>query len=160
MPDGRATPKAAGKGLAAWQADLALRLLLDDPALPVPVSVLARSCGLSRSHFIRAFKVSMGLPPHHWLMRHRIDRARAMLARSTESIAAIAVGCGFADQSHLTRVFRALVGASPAAWRRQRRADIAGVRSRHAREDEAGDRAPPWADPPLPTRWSDRSGRA
>jgi transcriptional regulator GlxA family with amidase domain len=125
MPDCGPTPRATGRGLAEWQADLALRLLREDSAGDIPVVALARSCGLSRSHFIRAFKISMGLPPHHWLMRHRIERARELLARTNESIAEIAISCGFADQSHLTRVFRALVGVSPAAWRRQRRAGLA-----------------------------------
>ena len=125
MLDSRPMPKAIGRGLADWQAELVLRLLRNDPAGDVPVATLARSCGLSRSYFIRAFKVSMGLPPHHWLMHHRVERAQEMLARTNESIAAIAISCGFADQSHLTRVFRALAGASPAAWRRQRRAGLA-----------------------------------
>lgn len=121
MPDTCLMPKASGKGLAGWQAELALQLLLSDTSCGFSVAALARRCGLSRSYFIRAFKVSMGLPPHHWLMRRRIERAQDMLVRTNESIAEIAVSCGFADQSHLTRVFRALVGASPAAWRRQRR---------------------------------------
>lgn len=124
MHDGRPMQKVSGKGLAPWQAELALRLLLDNSCGDFPVTALASRCGLSRSYFIRAFKVSMGLPPHHWLMRNRIDRAQAMLERTGDSIAAIALGCGFSDQSHLTRVFHAVVGTSPAAWRRRRRAQV------------------------------------
>jgi len=112
------------RGLAPWQADLASRLLLRDLCVDLPVNRLARRCGLSRCYFARAFKVSMGLPPHRWLMRHRIERAQEMLERTSDSIAAIALSCGFADQSHLTRVFHAISGTSPAAWRRQRRATI------------------------------------
>ena len=115
-------PKPVARGLAAWQLNLTLQLLLGDLASDFPLALLASQCGLSRSHFSKAFKISMGLPPHRWLMRHRIARAQAALARSDESIAEIAVSCGFADQSHLTRVFHAVVGASPAAWRRRRRA--------------------------------------
>jgi transcriptional regulator GlxA family with amidase domain len=124
MHDSRPMPKASGRGLAPWQADLALRLLLDNSCRDFPVAALATRCGLSRSYFIRAFKVSMGLPPHHWLMQHRVERARNMLARTNEGIGAIALSCGFADQSHLTRVFHTVVGTSPAAWRRRRRADV------------------------------------
>lgn len=127
MPDSRPRSKTTGRGLASWQADLALRLLLDTSSADFPVAALARRCGLSRSYFIRAFKVSMGLPPHHWLMHRRIEQAREMLIRTNENIAEIAISCGFADQSHLTRVFHAVVGASPAAWRRQRRAGLASV---------------------------------
>jgi len=125
MPGSRERPKSVGRGLAPWQCDLSLRLLLGDLSSDCPVAALASHCGLSRSHFARAFKVSMGVPPHRWLMNHRIRRAGDMLEWTTESIADIALSCGFADQSHLTRVFHAAVGDSPAAWRRRRRAGVA-----------------------------------
>lgn len=124
MPASHAAPKPSGRGLAGWQLALAARHLRSDRAGDVPVAEIASLCGLSRSHFTRAFKVSTGLPPHHWLMRHRIERARDLLERTDESIAAIALACGFADQSHLTRVFHAIVGTSPAAWRRRRKAGV------------------------------------
>jgi AraC family transcriptional regulator len=124
MPASHEAPKAVGTGLAGWQRDLAVRLLLSDLSGDFPVAELAGHCGLSRSYFGRAFKVSMGLPPHRWLMRYRVQRAQEMLERTTESIVAIAASCGFADQSHLTRVFHAIVGASPAAWRRRRKAGV------------------------------------
>jgi len=124
MPASHAAPKAMGGGLAGWQRDRAVQRLLSERSGDCPVAELARLCGLSRSHFTRAFKASMGLPPHHWLMRHRIQRAQDMLERTGDSIAAIALACGFADQSHLTRVFHAIVGTSPAAWRRRRKAGV------------------------------------
>ncbi len=116
-------PKAIGRGLAGWQLDLAVRLLVSDLSSDFPVAQLASRCGLSRSHFARAFKTSTGQPPHRWLMNHRIQCAREMLERTNDRIVAIALSCGFADQSHLTRVFHAIVGTTPAAWRRQRKAD-------------------------------------
>jgi AraC family transcriptional regulator len=105
--------------------DLTFTLVLNDLTADIPVAELANRCGLSRSHFARAFKASMGVPPHRWLMRHRIERCQELLASSNESIAEIALHCGFADQSHLTRVFHAVTGLSPAAWRRQRKAGVA-----------------------------------
>lgn len=127
MARNQAVVKIAGGGLAPWQVDLALRMLLRDLCADFTVESLARLCGLSRSYFSRAFKVSLGLPPHRWLMRCRIQRARDMLERTDDGIAAIALGCGFADQSHFTRIFRATTGSSPAAWRRLRRAGIAAI---------------------------------
>lgn len=124
MRDCHWRPKPVARGLATWQLNLALQLLLGDLGSDFPLALLASQCGLSRSHFSRAFKNSMGLPPHRWLMRHRVARAQAALVRTNENIAEIAISCGFADQSHLTRVFHAVVGASPAAWRRRRRAGV------------------------------------
>lgn len=127
MPMCSAVPNAVGGGLAGWQRDLAVRHLIANLAHDFPVQQLAMACGLSRSHFTRAFKISTGLPPHHWLMHHRVSRAQQMLAGAKDSIAEIALSCGFSDQSHLTRVFRAQVGASPGAWRRHRQAEINGA---------------------------------
>ena len=124
MARGKSGQKLAGGGLAPWQIDLVLRLLLRDLGADTSVAELAEQCGLSRSHFAKAFKVSLGTPPHHWLVRQRVHLAGEMLERTNERISAIALNCGFSDQSHLTRSFRAMVGSSPAAWRRQRKAGI------------------------------------
>ena len=125
MAYGREMRKVTGGGLAPWQVELASRLLLGDLGDNHPVSELANRCGLSRSHFAKAFKASMGIPPHRWLLRQRVHRAAEMLEWTNESISVIAASCGFADQSHLTRIFHAMVGSSPADWRRRRRAGLA-----------------------------------
>jgi AraC family transcriptional regulator len=117
--------KAPARGLAPWQVKLTLRRLLQDLCATRPVEELASLCGLSRSYFTRAFRISMGAPPHRWLVRQRLRRAGELLERTDEEISAIALSCGFADQSHLTRMFHAATGLSPAAWRRQRKAGIA-----------------------------------
>ena len=123
---------ATGGGLAPWQRELCVRLLVQDLCADVRVGELARQSGLSRSYFAKAFKVSMGLPPHRWRMRHRIACAQEKLERTDASISAIALACGFSDQSHFTRIFRGTVGASPAAWRRQRKAGVAPASLRPA----------------------------
>ena len=126
MSGSRALAKTIRRGgLAHWQVELALRLLLNDSAPGHSLKHIAAHCGLSRSHFEKAFKVSLGTPPHRWLVRQRIQRAGEKLERTNDSVSSIASSCGFADQSHLTRVFGAIVGSSPAAWRRQRKASVA-----------------------------------
>ena len=117
--------KVSPGGLAPWQVELTLRHVLRDLCADFSVAELARRCGLSRSYFTRAFRISMGTPPHRWLLRQRVRRAGEMLEQTDECICTIALLCGFADQSHLTRLFHAHVGESPAAWRRLRRAGMA-----------------------------------
>lgn len=80
---------------------------------------VARECGLSVSHFARAFKQSFRMPPHRWLTHRRVDRARDLLANSREPLADIAIQCGFADQSALNRSFKRIHGSTPGAWRRR-----------------------------------------
>jgi AraC family transcriptional regulator len=93
--------------------------LLDDLAGDTNLSDLAALCGRSRSHFIRAFKQSTGMPPHRWLLVQRVNRAKELLRATNTPIVEIALTCGFSDQSHLTRVFSKTFRISPGAWRRQ-----------------------------------------
>ena len=44
-------------GLARWQIELALRLLLSDSSSSQSIKQIAAHCGLSRSYFEKAFKV-------------------------------------------------------------------------------------------------------
>lgn len=125
MAGTRELRKVVSGGLASWQVALAQRLLLNDLRADQSVQQIAAHCGLSRSYFEKAFKASLGTPPHQWLVQHRIRRAAKMLEQTDGSISAIAISCGFTDQSHFTRVFRTMVGFSPAAWRRQRKAGLA-----------------------------------
>jgi AraC family transcriptional regulator len=112
-----AAPK--GRMLTPLQEHRVTSRLLDDLAGDTSLSELAALCGLSRSYFVRAFKQITGMPPHRWLLMHRVKHAKDLLRGTTLPIADIAVACGFADQSHLTRVFSKAFGISPAAWRRQ-----------------------------------------
>jgi AraC-like DNA-binding protein len=105
-------------GLAPWQEMRAKNLLC--AALPRDISLrdVARECGLSLSHFSRAFRKTTGLAPYAWRLRRRIDAAKNLLQGGTMSLAEIGLACGFADQSHFTKIFSRHVGASPGAWRR------------------------------------------
>jgi len=105
--------------LAAWQIRRATGLMIDNLAEDMSLTAPAEACGLSLSYFARAFKQTMGMPPHRWLMQQRVLRAKTMLRETDFRLADIALACGFADQSHFTRVFSAVVGVPPAAWRKQ-----------------------------------------
>ncbi len=80
------------------------------------VTELADLCGLSPTHFSRAFKQATGFSPHRWMQIRRIERAKALLLGRKASLAEIALSCGFADQSHFTRSFGREVGQPPRRW--------------------------------------------
>jgi len=105
-------------GLAPWQVKRAKEIFCAKLDGTVSLKDVARECGLSLSYFSRAFRRSVGVPPHTWLLRHRIEVAKEKLRDRRLSVSQVALACGFADQSHLTRVFSHMVGLSPAAWRR------------------------------------------
>ena len=106
-------------GLAAWQVRCATELMIERLGEDMSLSEPAAACGLSPSYFARAFRKSVGTPPHRWLLLQRVLRAKSLLRDPDFSLTDIAAACGFADQSHFTRVFTSIVGASPGAWRKQ-----------------------------------------
>ena len=78
---------------------------------------IAASVGMSPYHFARAFKQATGLPPHQYLIKRRIDKAKHLLADRNLAIAEIAYRVGFASQSHFTTLFRKHTGTTPKAYR-------------------------------------------
>lgn len=109
---GGLSPIHERRAKARLTADLQADTRLDD---------LARECGLSKRHFLRAFKTSTGEPPHRWLLGRRIDRAKELLVGSALELSEIANLCGFSDQSHFNRMFRRMTGETPGGWRRAHR---------------------------------------
>ena len=99
--------------LAPWQAQRAIQLLTKATSTECPVARLAEACGLSRSHFAHAFRATTGVPPHKWLLLHRIRLACEMMEQTDQCLAEIAQNCGFADQSHFSRRFRLGDGQQP-----------------------------------------------
>src|SRR6202023_2597986 len=78
---------------------------------------LAQSVGLSTAHFARMFRKSTGETPHQFVMRQRLERAKAMLRAPGARILDVAVACGFRTQQHFAQVFRDVWGASPTEYR-------------------------------------------
>ena len=84
----------------------------------IALEVVAQEVGMSRYHFSRVFKESMGLSPINYIVRQRIERAKKLLAETDLPIADIALQAGFSGQSHFTTFFRKLVGLTPRSFRR------------------------------------------
>ena len=82
---------------------------------------LAGIAGLSTSYFSRAFKQSIGMPPHRYVMLRRLAAAAEMIRRTSKSLAEVAIEVGFSDQSHFTRIFTQMTGETPGALRRRYR---------------------------------------
>lgn len=114
MPNAR----LAKGGLAPWQAKRAKEMLSNNLDLHLDLKALARECGLSVGHFTHAFRGTTGMAPHQWRIKRRIEVAKELMFDNRESLAEIAVTCGFTDQSHFTRTFTREVGTSPGQWRR------------------------------------------
>ena len=77
----------------------------------------ARLCGMSGYHFIRRFKECTGLPPHLYLTRIRLEKAKLLLLTTHLSVSEIAFSTGYDDPFYFSRLFKKYVGASPSDFK-------------------------------------------
>lgn len=113
-PNGSST-----RGLSRAQLERAMEFIHGTPYADITLQAMAQAAGLSSFHFCRMFKASTGLSPHQYVLRRRIGVGTEMLLAKNESISAIALELGFADQSHFTMHFKRVHGVGPAGYRRQ-----------------------------------------
>jgi len=106
---GRLTASQKSRVLEVVQQRLAEDISLDD---------LAAAAGVSRFHFLRLFKNTLGITPHRYLMDQRLAAARKVLEDTDQGLAEVAANTGFSSQSHLCTVMRRRLGVTPRQWRR------------------------------------------
>jgi AraC-like DNA-binding protein len=99
----------------------------------IALEVLAEIAQLSVHHFARAFRQTLGIPPHSYMVQRRVEHAHRLLRNTDLPLSEIAMVAGFTDQSHLARHFRTITGVSPSLARHRFRTgpDILPHRSAH-----------------------------
>lgn len=91
---------------------------------PLKRDDVAREVGMSPSHFSKIMTERLGRSFTELLNQYRINRAKYLIINTSYNLTAIALECGFFDQSHLNRTFRKATGLSPGTYRKKRlRAD-------------------------------------
>jgi AraC family transcriptional regulator len=83
----------------------------------VTLAQVAAAAGVHPVYLAREFRRVHGCTIGEYIRRLRVERARRQLRASDESLAAIAAGAGFSDQSHFSRTFKRLSGMTPASFR-------------------------------------------
>lgn len=86
-------------------------------AEPLSLDILASLCSLSEYHFARMFQSSFGLPPHRYVLARRMALACHLLRHTRQSLAQVAMTCGFASASHFSNRFRQALGDTPSRYR-------------------------------------------
>ena len=84
---------------------------------PISLDDLANVAGVSRFHFHRQFRKSVGVTPHEYVLRARIERAKGLLTASDLTVGEVSGAVGFADQSHFSNIFRKLTAMTPRSFR-------------------------------------------
>ncbi|MBK1837218.1 helix-turn-helix transcriptional regulator [Azospirillum sp. YIM B02556] len=111
--------------LAAWQVRRVTAHVDAHLAGSIRNRDLAAAAKLSCGYFCQAFKDSFGCPPHAYIMRRRVQRAKELLETTDTPLSEIALDCGFSDQSHFSRIFRRVTGEVLRLWRHRHRIDEA-----------------------------------
>jgi AraC family transcriptional regulator len=104
--------------LAGWQIARVRAFIEENLHSNIDTKNLSAVARRSPAHFSRSFKRAFGEPPHAYVIKRRLERARHLMVTTSESLSQIALSAGFSDQSHLCRLFQQAFGQSPSTWRR------------------------------------------
>jgi AraC family transcriptional regulator len=118
---GVAKPKSLsprGK-LNAFQLRAVLECIASQLDHDVSLLTLARHAHISPFHFARLFRATVGVSPHQFVLRLRLERAVGFMKAGKMTLAQIAVECGFHDQPHFTRAFQRVFRITPAMYLRR-----------------------------------------
>jgi AraC family transcriptional regulator len=116
-----ATPRVQQRtrgGLAAWQQRIVTAYVEEHLAEQISLATLAQLARLSPFYFCRAFKQSLGIPPHRYHTSRRIERAKVLLARPGASVTEVGMEIGFSETSSFTAAFRKATGLTPRSFQR------------------------------------------
>ena len=113
--------KPPGSAMPGWQLRRVIEHMHAHLAEDLSLAQLAAVGGLGPSRFAHAFRAATGEPPHRFLVRLRVERARDLLERTALPVLEIGLRCGFGQPNHFATMFRKLTGMSPSAYRTARR---------------------------------------
>lgn len=99
----------------------ALRAIGADASTTMGIGDLAREVGMSPYHFLRVFRAVVGMTPHQFILRTRLQNAAIKLRRSSEPVMDVAFDTGFSDLSTFNRRFRSIMGMTPSDYRQRDR---------------------------------------
>lgn len=74
--------------------------------------------GYTPDHFSRLFRRAFGITPHRYITQRRVEKAKSMLRDTQQTLANVALACGFSSQAHLNVIFKRFAGTTPGDYRR------------------------------------------
>lgn len=103
----------------------AIEYMRDNLSEPLSIRKLVDYIGYGRSRFFELFRASTGMTPNDYLRRLRLEAARKLLEKSSNSVTEIAFKVGFNSSQYFSTVFMQYIGLTPSDFRHRE------VESRH-----------------------------
>jgi YesN/AraC family two-component response regulator len=96
-----------------------IRKVIEDNITETSFSVeqLCKFVGMSHSQLHRKLEALSGFPPNKFIRIIRLNKAKGLLESTSDSIAAIAMECGYSDPAYFARVFKHEHQVTPHEWR-------------------------------------------
>ena len=110
-------PALVHGGLSGFKLRQVMSFIADNYVREIKLAELAQVAGMSSFHFAREFKRSTGTSPHQYLIKYRVERAKAFLSDRDLPLTEVGLRSGFSHQSHFTRLFRKVTGTTPKSYR-------------------------------------------
>jgi AraC family transcriptional regulator len=112
-----ARPVTFTGGLTANKLRQVTEFIGENYSQDLKLAEMAQVAGMSSFHFAREFKRTTGTTPHQYLIKLRVERAKALLAKNDLPLIEVGLRSGFSHQSHFTRLFRRFTGTTPHSYR-------------------------------------------
>jgi AraC family transcriptional regulator len=80
---------------------------------------ICKEIHVSHYHFIRMFRLKVGMTPHKYLLKIRVEKAKELLSTNRYSVTETAMLCGFESVPHFSDTFKKLTGYSPNSYKTQ-----------------------------------------
>lgn len=103
----------------AHQVKLAVRFIHDNLSHPLSLAEIAAHTHVSPRQLTRLFALFVGTSPANYIEVARLDRAEALLLKSSLSLKEIAREVGYEDAAHFSRVFSKRNGNPPGDFRKR-----------------------------------------
>jgi AraC family transcriptional regulator len=104
-------------GLNRTQLRRVLEYIHDNLERDLALDEIAGVANQSKYHFAKSFRAAMGIAPHQYIVKLRIEKARKLLAVDSISVEEVANRVGYSDKSHFAAQFMKIVGVSPNRYR-------------------------------------------
>lgn len=98
---------------------IATRFIEHNFRIPLQVQDLAEECNISASQLYRCFMKKLGLSPHQYIEKLKMEKAVEFITQTDMPYKEIAYLLGYEYESHFFKVFKRTLGHSPSYYRNQ-----------------------------------------